>query len=250
MQENAIYSVISPEGCAAILWRDAAQAKKAAAAFKPDAAHCLELGVIDGIVPEPEGGAHADHDAAAALLRDALVAHLDELERRPRDELPARRGGRSSARWACSRASDRAAARGSPHFPQAYPRHRKPRSRAGISPELCRGGCDETGGRRSVSHDGRESTAGVSEPDGVPAQARSARGHARAVRRRSRRRGAPLLRRPAPRRAPAPLRPAARARRRARELGRARRASRSTAASGTSPCTSRTTRSTTRRSRA
>ena len=73
MQENAIYSVISPEGCAAILWRDAGEAKKAAAAFKPDAAHCLELGVIDGIVPEPEGGAHADHDAAARLLREALA---------------------------------------------------------------------------------------------------------------------------------------------------------------------------------
>jgi len=79
MQENAIYSVISPEGCAAILWRDASQAKKAAAAFKPDAAHCLELGVIDGIVPEPEGGAHLDHAAAAGLLREALVTHLDDL---------------------------------------------------------------------------------------------------------------------------------------------------------------------------
>src|SRR6187399_1339255 len=79
MQQHAIYSVISPEGCAAILWRDAGEARKAAAAFKPDAAHCLELGVIDGIVPEPEGGAHTDHDGAAALLREALVAHLDEL---------------------------------------------------------------------------------------------------------------------------------------------------------------------------
>ena len=58
MQENAIYSVISPEGCAMILWRDAGEAKKAAAAFKPDAAHCLELGVIDSIVAEPSGGAH------------------------------------------------------------------------------------------------------------------------------------------------------------------------------------------------
>ena len=65
MQENAIYSVITPEGCAAILWRDAGEAKKAAAAFKPDALHCLELGVIDGIVPEPDGGAQLDHDAAA-----------------------------------------------------------------------------------------------------------------------------------------------------------------------------------------
>jgi acetyl-CoA carboxylase carboxyl transferase subunit alpha len=87
MQENAIYSVISPEGCAAILWRDAAQAKKAAAAFKPDAAHCLELGVIDGIVPEPEGGAHLDPNAAAELLRDAVATHLDELEDAPLDDL-------------------------------------------------------------------------------------------------------------------------------------------------------------------
>ncbi len=79
MQENAIYSVISPEGCAAILWRDAGQKKKAAAAFKPDAAHCLELGVIDGIVPEPEGGAHTDPDAAAGLLRQAVTIHLGEL---------------------------------------------------------------------------------------------------------------------------------------------------------------------------
>jgi acetyl-CoA carboxylase carboxyl transferase subunit alpha len=78
MQENAIYSVISPEGCAAILWRDAGEAKKAAAAFKPDARHCLELGVIDGIVPEPAGGAHTSPDEAAALLADALQASLAE----------------------------------------------------------------------------------------------------------------------------------------------------------------------------
>ena len=69
MQENAIYSVISPEGCAAILWRDAGEAKKAAAAFKPDAAHCLELGVIDAIVPEPEGGAHIDPRRGRAAAR-------------------------------------------------------------------------------------------------------------------------------------------------------------------------------------
>jgi acetyl-CoA carboxylase carboxyl transferase subunit alpha len=87
MQENAIYSVISPEGCAAILWRDASQAKKAASAFKPDAAHCLELGVIDGIVPEPEGGAHLDPAAAAELLREAIVMHLDDLAGRDSDEL-------------------------------------------------------------------------------------------------------------------------------------------------------------------
>jgi acetyl-CoA carboxylase carboxyl transferase subunit alpha len=80
MQENAIYSVISPEGCAAILWRDASEAKKAAAAFKPDASHCLELGVIDGIVPEPEGGAQVDHDAAAALLSEGLGVALEDAE--------------------------------------------------------------------------------------------------------------------------------------------------------------------------
>ena len=87
MQEHSIYSVISPEGCAAILWRDASEAQKAASAFKPDAAHCLELGVVDGIVPEPEGGAHEDHDAAAALLRDTVAAHVEELSALPVDEL-------------------------------------------------------------------------------------------------------------------------------------------------------------------
>ena len=80
MQENAIYSVISPEGCAAILWRDAGEARKAAAAFKPDAVHCLELGVVDGIVAEPEGGAHADADAAAQLLEQGILAAFDEIE--------------------------------------------------------------------------------------------------------------------------------------------------------------------------
>jgi acetyl-CoA carboxylase carboxyl transferase subunit alpha len=91
MQQNAIYSVISPEGCAMILWRDAGQAKKAAAAFKPDAAHCLELGVIDGIVPEPPGGAHTDPDEAARLLGEAIRESLDELVDIPGDELRRRR---------------------------------------------------------------------------------------------------------------------------------------------------------------
>src|SRR3989449_1251511 len=91
MQENAIYSVISPEGCAAILWRDAGEAQRAAAAFKPDAAHCLELGVIDGIVLEPRGGAHADHDEAARLLGESLREALDELSDVSGDELRRRR---------------------------------------------------------------------------------------------------------------------------------------------------------------
>ena len=84
MQENAIYSVITPEGCAAILWRDAGEAKKAAAAFKPDALHCLDLGVVDGVVPEPEGGAQLDHDAAAAPPRSGARRGAGRARRRPR----------------------------------------------------------------------------------------------------------------------------------------------------------------------
>lgn len=80
MMEFSIYSVISPEGCASILWKDSAQAPQAAAALKLTAPHLLELGVIDGIVPEPPGGAHADWDSAAALLKTALVEALGELE--------------------------------------------------------------------------------------------------------------------------------------------------------------------------
>jgi acetyl-CoA carboxylase carboxyl transferase subunit alpha len=91
MQEHAIYSVISPEGCAAILWRDAAEARKAAAAFKPDAAHCLELGVVDAIVPEPEGGAHTDPGEAANLLQSAIVEALGEIDALDSDERRRRR---------------------------------------------------------------------------------------------------------------------------------------------------------------
>jgi acetyl-CoA carboxylase carboxyl transferase subunit alpha len=94
MQENAIYSVISPEGCAAILWRDPAEKRKAAAAFKPDAAHCLELGVIDAIVPEPRDGAHTDHDESARLLGDSIREALDELNGTSGDELKRRRRAR------------------------------------------------------------------------------------------------------------------------------------------------------------
>ena len=94
MQENAIYSVISPEGCAAILWRDAGQAKKAAAAFRPDAIHCLELGVVDEIVAEPVGGAHIDPDMAARLLGQALRESLAELEGIPGEDLRRRRRAR------------------------------------------------------------------------------------------------------------------------------------------------------------
>jgi acetyl-CoA carboxylase carboxyl transferase subunit alpha len=94
MQENAIYSVITPEGCAAILWRDAGEARKAAAAFKPDAVHCQELGVIDEIVKEPQGGAHLNPDEAARLLREALGRTLDELVVIPGEELREQRRDR------------------------------------------------------------------------------------------------------------------------------------------------------------
>ncbi len=97
MQQNAIYSVISPEGCAAILWRDAGEAQKAAAAFKPDAVHCLELGVIDAIVPEPPDGAHTDPDGAARLLKDSIGEALEELAAIPGDELRRQRRARFRA---------------------------------------------------------------------------------------------------------------------------------------------------------
>jgi acetyl-CoA carboxylase carboxyl transferase subunit alpha len=87
MQENAMYTVISPEGCAAILWRDAGEKVKAAAALRPDAANCLQLGVIDAVVPEPPGGAHSDPDEAARLLGEALQSSLEDLLRVPGAEL-------------------------------------------------------------------------------------------------------------------------------------------------------------------
>src|SRR5947207_1709771 len=79
MQEFAIYSVIPPEGCAAILWRDANRKVEAAEALKITAPDMLALGLIDGIVPEPTGGAHNSPDAATALVDQALSAALDEV---------------------------------------------------------------------------------------------------------------------------------------------------------------------------
>jgi acetyl-CoA carboxylase carboxyl transferase subunit alpha len=77
--ENAYYSVISPEGCAAILWKDRAHAPKAAAALKLNAANLKELGVVDEVIAEPLGGAHNDPAAATAALKKALSQHLGEL---------------------------------------------------------------------------------------------------------------------------------------------------------------------------
>ena len=79
MLENAIYSVISPESCAAIIWRDSGKAELAATALKLTAQDLLRLGLIDGIIPEPPGGAQEDWDAAAGALRGQLREALDEL---------------------------------------------------------------------------------------------------------------------------------------------------------------------------
>ena len=87
MMENAIYSVISPEGCASILWKDSTQAPKAAAALKLTAPHLLELGIIDGIIKEPLGGAHSDYDAAASALKEAVIEAFSELSELTADQL-------------------------------------------------------------------------------------------------------------------------------------------------------------------
>lgn len=91
MLENSVYSVISPEGCAAILWKDASQRERAAEALKLTAADLLSLGVIDEIVAEPLGGAHADPDAAAAAISEALRRHLGELRKFKLEKLLRRR---------------------------------------------------------------------------------------------------------------------------------------------------------------
>jgi acetyl-CoA carboxylase carboxyl transferase subunit alpha len=100
MLENAIYSVISPEGCAAILWKTATAKDKAAEALKLTAADLTALGVVDDIVPEPLGGAHMDWDVTAAALRSALL-RTSRRARWPAGRtsavLPA---GRSSTPWA------------------------------------------------------------------------------------------------------------------------------------------------------
>jgi acetyl-CoA carboxylase carboxyl transferase subunit alpha len=89
--ENGVYSVISPEGCASILWRDATKAEQAAEALRITAADLLKIGIVDEIVPEPEGGAHLDHEAAARLLEPVLAKSLDELLALPAAELVERR---------------------------------------------------------------------------------------------------------------------------------------------------------------
>jgi len=87
MMENSYYSVISPEGCAAILWKDRKYATEAATALKLSAADLIGLGVIDEVIPEPMGGAHHDHVAAANNLKKQVIRHLTELESIDRDVL-------------------------------------------------------------------------------------------------------------------------------------------------------------------
>jgi len=85
--ENSYYSVISPEGCAAILWKDAAAGPKAAAALRLTAGELEKLGVVDEVIPEPTGGAHRDPAQAAAALRYALQKHLNDLRALPAEQL-------------------------------------------------------------------------------------------------------------------------------------------------------------------
>ena len=87
MMENGWYSVISPEGCAAILWRDSAKASVAAEALKLTAGDLIKLGVIDEIIPEPIGGAHRDVDGASKIVKERIVVHLNELSSYSGDEL-------------------------------------------------------------------------------------------------------------------------------------------------------------------
>ena len=87
MLENAIYSVISPESCAAIIWRDSTKAELAAAALKLTAEELLKLGLIDTVISEPPGGAHEDMDAAARFFSDSVLKALESLSGLSPDQL-------------------------------------------------------------------------------------------------------------------------------------------------------------------
>jgi acetyl-CoA carboxylase carboxyl transferase subunit alpha len=91
MLENSVYSVISPEGCASILWRDGKKAPLAAEALRLTARDLEGLGIVDGVLPEPIGGAHRDPDAAAATLKVALAGHLTAMQGRSGDQLRTQR---------------------------------------------------------------------------------------------------------------------------------------------------------------
>src|SRR3712207_6072813 len=104
MLENSVYSVISPEGCAAILWKEASQRERAAEALKITADDLLRLKLIDEIVREPVGGAHVDPDAAGEALREALIRHIVELRKIRPEKLVRRRAEKYAAMGAYSEA--------------------------------------------------------------------------------------------------------------------------------------------------
>jgi acetyl-CoA carboxylase carboxyl transferase subunit alpha len=104
MLENSVYSVISPEGCAAILWKDASQRERAAEALKITADDLLRLKLIDEIVKEPSGGAHVDPDAAGEALREALIRHVSELRKVRPEKLLRRRAEKYAAMGAFTEA--------------------------------------------------------------------------------------------------------------------------------------------------
>lgn len=97
MFENSVYSVISPEGCAAILWKDSSQRERAADALKLTAEDLLKLKVIDEIIPEPVGGAHTDPDLTGERLRTTLIRHLTELRKIRPEKLVKRRAEKYAA---------------------------------------------------------------------------------------------------------------------------------------------------------
>lgn len=87
IMENAYYSVISPEGCAGIIWKDGSRGPEAAEAMKITAKHLLKLSIVDDIIKEPVGGAHKDHDVSATLLKESLVSHIEELSKLTPEEI-------------------------------------------------------------------------------------------------------------------------------------------------------------------
>ena len=241
MQENAIYSVISPEGCAAILWRDAGEARKAAAAFKPDAVHCLELGVDRRDRRRSrEGGAHGDPDGGRAAAR---AGHSSLHSRRSTALDPTERRRQRRAKY---RVMGVLAVVPEPFLavfpiiPQAYPRSRL----SGLSREEA-DRCSRVGKERScVSGDNPQVSLDQyrrkRDPGKTPEPFGGRRQHGDRPRF--------VVQRHDARRLHYDFR--LERERRARAAGRSRRACRSSRASGISPCTSRITRSTTRTSRA
>ncbi|HET7701585.1 MAG TPA: acetyl-CoA carboxylase carboxyltransferase subunit alpha [Candidatus Limnocylindria bacterium] len=120
--QNAIYSVISPEGSASILWRSPSEAERAAKAMRLAGPDLLDLGVVDALIPEPAGGAHTDHEATAAAVKTALVAQLAKLERVAVPDLLSARYERFRAFGAVAESGTRAAATPAPWWRRLMPK--------------------------------------------------------------------------------------------------------------------------------